>query len=79
MKAKSVTRTGQVTIPVELRQHLGIRRGSRVEFSVVDDHLEMRVVNSPFGASGSGFGMLKSKRVAVPEDFNSAMLLKPHR
>lgn len=79
MKAKSVTKTGQVTIPVELRQHLGIRQGSRVEFSVVDDHLEMHVVNSPFGAAGSGFGMLKSKRVAVPADFNSAMLLKPHR
>ncbi|MEI7465303.1 MAG: AbrB/MazE/SpoVT family DNA-binding domain-containing protein [Burkholderiales bacterium] len=77
MKAKSVTRTGQVTIPVELRRHLGIRQGSRMEFSVVDDHLEMRAATSPFDDASSGFGMLKSKRAAVPADFNSAMLLKP--
>ena len=76
MKAKSVTRTGQVTIPVELRRHLGIRQGSRVEFSVAGDHLEMHVVNCPFGDTRSGFGMLKSKRAAVPTDFDPAALLK---
>ena len=79
MKATSVTSKGQVTIPVELRHRLGIRQGSRVEFSLVDDHLEMRVVKSPFDYTGSGFGMLKSNRATVPADFNSAMLLKPHR
>ena len=77
--ATSVTSKGQLAIPLELRQRLGIRQGSRVEFSRVDNHLEMHVVSSPLGDTGSGFGMLKSKRAAVPADFNSAMLLKPHR
>ncbi len=79
MEAKSVTSKGQVTITVELRQRLGIRQGSRVEFWLVDDHLKMRVVKSPFNYTGSGFGMLKSNRATVPANFNSAMLFKLHR
>jgi len=76
MEATSVTSKGQVTIPKELRQHLGIRQGSRIEFSVVGDHVEMRVKSSPSGEISSGFGMLKSQRTAVPTDFDPATLLK---
>ena len=43
MEVTSVTSKGQVTIPKELRQQLGIRQGSRIEFSLVGDHVEMRV------------------------------------
>ena len=76
MDATSVTSKGQVTIPMELRQRLGIRQGSRIEFLLVGDHVEMRVKSSPSGDAGSGFGMLKSKRAAVPTDFDPATLLK---
>ena len=76
MEITSVTSKGQVTIPKELRQQLGIRQGSRIEFLLVGDHVEMRVRSSPAGAISSGFGMLKSRRVAVPTDFDPATLLR---
>ena len=76
MEATSVTSKGQVTIPKEVRQRLGIRQGSRIEFSLVGDHVEMRVSRSPAGEMSSGFGMLKSRRTAVPTDFDAATLLK---
>lgn len=76
MEVTSVTSKGQVTIPKELRQQLGIRQGSRIEFSLVGDHVVMRVRSTPSGEAGSGFGMLTSRRAAVPTDFDAAMLLK---
>ena len=77
MEATTVTSKGQVTIPQALRQELGIRQGSRIEFSRVDDHLEMRVVHNPEVPATSGYGLLKSRRAAVPADFDPASLLKP--
>ena len=53
MEVTSVTSKGQVTIPKELRQQLGIRQGSRIEFSLVGDHVEMRVRSSPAGEARS--------------------------
>jgi AbrB family looped-hinge helix DNA binding protein len=76
METTSVTSKGQVTIPKELRQQLGIRQGSRIEFLLVGNHVEMRVSSSPSDGAGSGFGLLKSKRAAVPTDFDSALLSK---
>ncbi len=76
MEQSSVTRKGQVTIPKSVRQQLGIRRGSKIEFSLVGDHVEMRVMSTPQDVSISGFGMLKSQRIAVPADFDPATLLK---
>jgi AbrB family looped-hinge helix DNA binding protein len=76
MEATSVTSKGQVTIPKEVRQRLGIRQGSRIEFSLVGDHVEVRVKSSPAGVSDKGFGMLKSRRGALPADFDPAALLK---
>ena len=58
MEAASVTSKGQVTIPKQLRQQLGIRQGSRIQFLLVGDPVEMRVSSSPRAASGSGFGLL---------------------
>ena len=77
MKAASVNINGQITIPKALRQSLGIRRGSKIEFSLVGNHVEMRVVGASLEAPGSGFGMLKSKRATVPADFDPACLLTP--
>lgn len=75
MDITSVTSKGQVTIPKPLRQQLGLRQGSRVEFALVGDHVEMRVFSKPADVSASGFGMLKSTRAAVPVDFDPADLL----
>lgn len=77
MEATSVTSKGQVTIPKALRQRLGIRQGSKVEFSLVGEHVEMRVVSTPAELPASGFGMLKSKRAAMPADLDPASRLKP--
>jgi AbrB family looped-hinge helix DNA binding protein len=76
MEVTSVTSKGQVTIPKEVRQQLGIRQGSRIEFVLVGDHVELRIKSSPAGAPDSGFGMLKSRRAAVPADVDPATLLK---
>lgn len=75
MDTTSVTSKGQVTIPKPLRQQLGLRQGSKVEFVLVGDHVEMRVFSTPADVAASGFGMLKSKRAAVPADFDPSDLL----
>ena len=75
MDITSVSSKGQVTIPKSLRQRLGIRQGSKVEFSVVADHVEMRLVSHPADVPESGFGLLKSKRRALPADLDPATLL----
>ena len=76
MEATTVTSKGQVTIPKQLRQQMGIRAGSRIEFFVVGDHVEIRVAVALSAVQASGFGMLKSRRAAVPADFDPASLLK---
>jgi AbrB family looped-hinge helix DNA binding protein len=79
MEITSVTSKGQVTIPKPLRQRLGLRQGSKVEFILVGDHVEMRVVSKPTEVNASGFGMLKSKRSAVPAEFDPSSLLRTGR
>ncbi len=76
MEQSSVTSKGQVTIPKFVRQQLGIRQGSKIEFSLVGDHIEMRVKSTPQEVPTSGFGILKGKQSAVPVDFDPADLLK---
>ncbi len=78
MVVTSVNSKGQVTIPKEVRQRLGIRQGSRVAFMVVGDRVELRVQNQPpVEPVSSGFGMLKSRRKAVPVDVDPARLARP--
>lgn len=76
MQQTSVTSKGQVTIPKQVRQQLGIRKGSKVEFLVVGDHVELRISSSPAHIAESGFGLLKSKRKSVPVCFDPAELMK---
>jgi AbrB family looped-hinge helix DNA binding protein len=75
MEVTSITSKGQVTIPKPLRQQLGLRQGSKVEFVLVGDRVEMHIVSTPARLPASGFGMLKSKRTPVPADFDPASLL----
>ncbi len=77
MTTTSVTSKGQVTIPREIRQKLGIRQGTQVEFVLVRGRAELRVHRIPGTAPESGFGMLKPDKPAVPADFDPASLLKP--
>ena len=77
MGSTSVTSKGQVTIPKPVRQKLGIRQGSRIEFSLVGDHAELRVRSSPAEVPATGFGMLSSCKPSVPSDLDPASLLKP--
>jgi AbrB family looped-hinge helix DNA binding protein len=76
MDVTSVTSKGQVTIPKAIRQHLGIRAGSQIEFVLVGDHVELRVRSTPRDVTDSGFGMLKTRRASAPVDFDPATLLK---
>jgi AbrB family looped-hinge helix DNA binding protein len=76
MKIATVSSKGQITIPKELRQEMGIRQGSRMEFMRVGDHLELRVWSSLMDLPGTGFGMLKTRRKTVPADFDPAALPK---
>ncbi|MBK8184631.1 MAG: AbrB/MazE/SpoVT family DNA-binding domain-containing protein [Candidatus Competibacteraceae bacterium] len=77
MTHSSVTSKGQVTIPKAVRQRLGIRRGSTIEFCLVGDHVELRVKSTPRAVAPDGFGMLKSPRPTLPADFDPADLLTP--
>ena len=79
MKSTSVTSKGQVTIPKPLRQKLGIRKGSKIAFRLAGDHIEMTVQRSPAPTGDTGFGMLKSRKLAVPADFDPASLMKGRR
>ena len=74
MNSVSVTSKGQVTIPKDVRQKLGIRAGSRVTMRVVGDHAELMVVSQPSEVDAGGFGMLQSQRESVPADFDVANL-----
>ncbi len=70
MEITTVTSKGRITIPKALRQELGIHQGSQIQFQRVGKRVELRVLGA------SGFGMLKSKRRAVPANFDAATLLK---
>jgi len=73
----SITSKGQVTISKALRQQLGLAMGSRVTFTLVGDHLEVRAWKPEQRLPASGFGLLSSTRPPVPADFDPASLLQP--
>jgi AbrB family looped-hinge helix DNA binding protein len=75
MSITSVTSKGQVTIPMAIRKRLGISQGSKLEFKLVRDHVEVRLAAAPARVKGGGFGLVKSRRRAVPADFDPATLL----
>lgn len=74
----SVTSKDQVTIPVNVRQKLGIRQGSRIGFRVRGNVVEMSVLQAVVSPSEvtSAFGTLKSTRRAVSTAFDVASLLR---
>jgi len=79
MQPTSVTSKGQITIPKEIRQQLGIRKGSKLKASVVGNHIELYISNIPSNITSTGFAMLKSKRTSIPSDYDPASLLNDDR
>jgi AbrB family looped-hinge helix DNA binding protein len=75
MDETTVTSKGQVTIPQHIRRQLGIHKGSRLVFRVVEDHMEVQVVKASVPVPETGYGMLKSDRAPVPVDFDPAVLV----
>jgi AbrB family looped-hinge helix DNA binding protein len=75
MEATSVTSKGQVTIPKAIRDRLGIKQGTLVEFTMVDSKVELKVKGRSAEPFKSGFGMLRSNKAPAPADFDAATLL----
>ena len=59
-----VTSKGQITIPVEVRQELGLRAGDRVVFTTMPDGTT--VMRAKTRSLQDLVGMLKTKRRKVP-------------
>ncbi|GAB4218254.1 MAG: hypothetical protein Fur007_23290 [Rhodoferax sp.] len=72
----TLTSKGQVTIPRDVRQLFGLRQGMAVQFTVEGDHIALRPAVSARQVPASGFGLIQSRRGAVPADFDTASLAK---
>ena len=79
MLLTSVTSKGQITIPKTIRKQLGIRKGCKIQATVVGDHIELHLGEVIHEQPTTGFAMLKSNRTAVPADFDPASLLNHDR
>jgi len=56
MTEVSVTRKGQITIPIALRRKFGIEEGSKVEVVEEEGNIVVRKLQSIFDLAGSGAG-----------------------
>jgi AbrB family looped-hinge helix DNA binding protein len=74
MQTTTLTSKGQVTIPRDVRQHFGLTQGMAVTFEIKGDHIALRPARASRQAEVSGFGLIKSRRKAVPADFDAASL-----
>jgi antitoxin PrlF len=79
MLTTSVTTKGQVTIPKEIRDKLGIIPGSRISFLLTDSGLTLTLAQQRSGSEPfqSGFGMLAYAGKAPPPDIDLAHLATP--
>ena len=71
----TLTSKGQVTIPRDVRQHFGLKQGMAITFEIEGDHIALRAARSSGQVQASGFGLIKSRRKAVPADFDVASLV----
>lgn len=79
MLTTSVTTKGQVTIPKEFRDKLGIIPGSRISFVLTDSGLTLTLTQQGPAAKPfeSAFGMLTYEGKASPPDIDLAHLATP--
>jgi AbrB family looped-hinge helix DNA binding protein len=81
MAAVSVTSKGQVTIPKKVRQALGVRPGSKVEFDIAGGNARMKLVGKRIPSrveDGPKILRYKGPMVRI-EDMNPARLLARRR
>lgn len=71
----TMTSKGQVTIPRDVRQHFGLKQGMAISFEIEGDHIALRAVHVPGSSGKSGFGLVSSRRKAIPVDFDAAGLV----
>jgi antitoxin PrlF len=63
MPIVTVSDKGQVVIPAEIRRHLGITAGSRLDFSLEGETIRIELVRRvPPSRPEDGFGMLRCTR-----------------
>jgi antitoxin PrlF len=46
-RSSTISSKGQITVPLEIRNRLGLKRGDRVEFVVEDDRTTIRPARAP--------------------------------
>jgi AbrB family looped-hinge helix DNA binding protein len=69
---------GQVVIPREIREAMGMAAGSTLDFAVQGNVVELRVMRNKVPSELlAGHGLLKKRREALPADFDVASLLAP--
>jgi AbrB family looped-hinge helix DNA binding protein len=71
----TLTSKGQVTIPRDVRQHFGLQQGMAISFAIEGDHIALRAARPPQPETGSGFGLIQSRRKGVPADLDIASLV----
>ncbi len=65
--SSSVTTKGQATIPLTIRQHLGLASGDKVVFSLLDDQVVLTKVKSFLDLQGT----IKAKRKQKDSDWDN--------
>ena len=70
----TITSKGQITIPRDLRRHFGLHPGTAVCCELAGDHIALRPAPAARDLAASGFGLIRSRRPAVPADFDAASL-----
>lgn len=70
MLSSAVTTKGQVTVPAELREKLGIKPGDRVGF--VEENGRLILQPHPQGVAAA-FGILKAKKSASLKELDAAV------
>lgn len=78
MMSTTLSSKGQVVIPQQYREALGLTPGSRVDFEINGNVLELRLARKPTKLE-DGFGMLHHTGKPVPPDFDPASLLRHDR
>ena len=74
----TLTSKGQVTIPLALRQKLGLTAGAAVQFDLSKDATSITLKAAPSAKQHpqQGFGMVKVKGQHASPDWDAASLLK---
>lgn len=67
MPTSTVTTKGQITIPAEVRRHLGLKPGSRVDFVRVDDGVYELVRAAGTVKSLKGFAPARATPVTLQQ------------